>query len=211
LITAVAIRALSAMSSDTSEPVLLENPSDDESQRPSLLSRQSTLTPKKCWICICDTTEDDPKNPPTWRTPCACNLTAHESCLLDWVADLENPKKKDRPRDGKIHCPQCKTEIKITRPSSYVLDAVKAVDKALGMAVLPGLGFGLLGSLYAGFWVHGFQSVYIVFGPNHAIRIFDNANNHQRLAYGLIPLSLIMSRTSISEPILVSPAHSTPE
>lgn len=192
------------MSSDTSEPVLLDKPNDDTADvpRPSPLTRQSTLTPKKCWICICDVTEDDGTNPPTWRTPCACNLTAHEACLLDWVADLENPKKKDRPRDGIIRCPQCKSEIKIARPRSYVLDAVKATEKTLSAAVLPGLAVALSGTLFAGCWAHGFQAVYFVFGPNHAERIFDNANNHQRLAYALIPISLVFSRTSFADPVM---------
>lgn len=191
------------MSSDTSEPVLLEKSSQDDT-RPRMLSRQSTLTPKKCWICICDSTEDDPKNPPVWRSPCTCNLTAHESCLLDWVADLENPKKKNRNNDGKIQCPQCKSEIKITRPKSYVLDGIKAVEKTLDMAVLPGLGLSALGTLFAGCWVHGFQAVYVVFGHDHALKIFENANNHQRLAYAMIPLNLIFARTSFAGPVLTS-------
>jgi len=190
------------MSSDTSEPVLLEKPNEEGTPRPSPLSRQSTLTPKKCWICICDATEDDPTNPPTWRTPCACNLTAHEACLLDWVADLENPKKKDRPRDGVIRCPQCKTEIKITRPKSYILEFTKALDRGLALAIYPGLGTAALGTIFAGCWLHGFMSVYVFFGPDHAVRIFNNATNHQRLAYGLVPINLIFSRTNFADSVL---------
>jgi hypothetical protein len=195
------------MSSDTSDPVVLDHPTEEETSqptRPPPITRQSTLTPKKCWICICDVTEDDPNNPPVWRTPCACNLTAHETCLLDWVADLENPQKKDRPADNKIRCPQCKTEIKVARPRSLVLNATQGLNRILARAVLPGLGFSLGATIFAGCWVHGFQSVYIVFGPRHAEKLFFEAQPHQRFFYALIPFNLIFARTSFADSTLAT-------
>lgn len=92
-----------SMTSEDSQTVFLDNPvssgngeqpSEASRPRPNPPSRSSTLGIKKCWICICDSTEDDPDNPPPWRSPCTCNLTAHETCLLDWVADLENPRSR---------------------------------------------------------------------------------------------------------------------
>ena len=200
------------MSSEDSDTVLLNSPkgkkddstSTDQTFRPPPLSRSSTLGIKKCWICICDSNEDDPNNPPVWRAPCSCNLTAHESCLLDWVADLENPKKGSRQASNKILCPQCKSEIKISRPTSYIVEATRAVDRTLGNLVWPGLGMGLLGTLYTGAWVHGFQSVVIVFGPRHAMRIYGEAARHNGwlTTYALIPVNLIMARTSYADFVL---------
>src|SRR5256885_1933575 len=147
-----------SMTSEDSQTVFLENPSTaadknadtNSTPRPSLPTRASTLG-AHCWICLNDSTEDDAANPPIWRHPCSCNLTAHETCLLDWVADLENPKNHKRnPPPNKILCPQCKSEIKIARPNSYIVAAVRAVDRTLGRLVLPGLGLTILGTVYAG-------------------------------------------------------------
>lgn len=202
------------MTSEDSQTVLLDNPSSkqqndqapaDSTPRPSMLPRSSTFGVKKCWICICDSTEDDPLHPPAWRSPCTCNLTAHESCLLDWVADLENPKNRKRnPPPSKILCPQCKSEIKIARPNSYLVSAVRSIDRSLGRLVLPGLGLSIMGTVYAGLSIHGFYSVLIVCGREHAIRIFEEAQRHRGWlsGYGLIPLSLIFSRTNYADFVL---------
>jgi RING-variant domain len=200
------------MSSEDSDTVLLNSSTDqipnptstDQTFRPPPPSRSSTLGIKKCWICIGDSTEDDPINPPVWRAPCSCNLTAHESCLLDWVADLENPKKGARKAATKITCPQCKSEIRISRPKSYIVDTTRAVDRTLGGLVWPGLGMGIIGTFYTGAWVHGFQSVLIVFGPEHAMQIYKEATKHTGWlsTYALIPVHLIMSRTNYADFVL---------
>lgn len=203
-----------SMTSEDSQTVLLENPTSkqqgdqvpvDSTPRPSMASRSSTFNVKKCWICICDSTEDDPAIQPAWRSPCACNLTAHESCLLDWVADLENPKNRKRnPPPNKILCPQCKSEIKIARPNNYMVAGVRAVDRTLGRLVLPGLGLSILGTVYAGLSIHGFYSVLVVCGREHAARIFEEAQRHRGWlsGYGLVPLSLIFSRTAYADFVL---------
>ncbi|EXJ87966.1 hypothetical protein A1O1_04893 [Capronia coronata CBS 617.96] len=174
--------------------------------RPPVLSRSSTLGSKKCWICMSDATEDDPNDPPVWRSPCQCSLTAHEACLLDWVADLENPKNSKRKASGKILCPQCKAEIKISRPRSYVVDSYRMLDRALGKLVFPGLGLSVLGSFWTGAWVHGFYSVYLVFGQEDATRIFTDALQHplRNFAYALIPINLIFARTNYADFVLPS-------
>jgi len=203
------------MKSEDSDTILL-NPSSSTNnahststagpERPSPPSRSSTFGIKKCWICICDSTEDDPDNPPVWRSPCKCNLTAHESCLLDWVADLENPRNSKRKPSTKILCPQCRSEIKIARPKSYILEGYRAVDGALARLVLPGIGVSLLGTIWAGAWIHGFQSVYLVFGEEDARRIFQHASKHRGWlsAYSLVPLNLIFARTNYSDFVLPS-------
>ena len=201
-----------SMTSEDSQTVLLDGPkkesdpaSAETTSRPSMPSRSSTFGVKKCWICIGDSTEDDPTDPPVWRSPCTCNLTAHEACLLDWVADLENPKNRRRnPPPTKILCPQCKSEIKIARPNNYIVSAVKHLDRGLGRLVLPGLGLSTLGMVYAGLSIHGFYSVLLVCGRAHAIQIFEEAQNHRGWlsGYCLIPLSLIFSRTQYADFVL---------
>lgn len=192
-----------AMDSEDSDTVLLNSPDQtlESASKPPPLSRSSTFGIKKCWICICDSTEDDPQNPPVWRAPCSCNLTAHEGCLLDWVADLENPKKGDRKAGGKILCPQCKSEIKISRPKNYIVEVTRAVDRTIANLVWPGLGLGVLGTFFTGAWVHGFQSVYVVFGPEQAKQIYLEAARQRTWLsmYAFIPISLVASRTNYAE------------
>ena len=122
--------------------------------------------------------------------------------VLDWVADLENPKKVERGADKVVKCPQCKHEIKIARPSSYVLDATRAIDRTLAKTTLPGLVLVLCGMVGTGCWAHGFQSVYAVFGPEEAERIFFEATRTQLFFYPLIPINLIASRTRFADALL---------
>ncbi|OCT47137.1 hypothetical protein CLCR_02456 [Cladophialophora carrionii] len=194
------------MSSEDSNTALPENTSSvpetlpqEPGSRPWAPSRASTFGPK-CWICMSDKSEDDPNNPPVWRSPCSCSLTAHESCLLDWVADLENPKNKNK-HSGPIQCPQCKSEIKISRPRNYVVESVRTIDRSLGKFVLPGLGLSLAGALWAGAWFHGFQSVYLVFGHRDADRIFRYTARRPEFVwmYSLIPVNLILARTDYAD------------
>ena len=162
---------------------------------------------RKCWICYADETEDTPLNS-EWRSPCPCNLVAHESCLLDWLADLENPKSPRRAgTTAKMTCPQCKAEIRIARPRSLVVDFVQTIEWMLGRLVLPGVAFTLAGTVWAGCCAHGVSSMYLVFGREELGRILESGSQrawNPRLNVGvpLIPLVLIFSRTRYAEGLL---------
>lgn len=177
------------------------------SQRARTEESLATQEPRKCWICYTDETEDTPLNS-EWRSPCPCALTAHEACLLDWLADLENPR--NRKRNGgatKMQCPQCKSEIVISRPRSYVVDLVRAVERLAGRLVLPGMVFTLAGTVWAGCCAHGVYSMYFVFGTEDARRIFEDSADGSwspglNIGLPLIPLVLIFSRTRYAEGLL---------
>jgi hypothetical protein len=38
---------------------------------------------RRCWICFGDSSDSQGK----WVKPCQCSLEAHQSCLLDWIAE----------------------------------------------------------------------------------------------------------------------------
>lgn len=202
-----------SMISEDSQTVLLDNttsltntetPTKPSQPRPRAPSRSSTYGIKKCWICICDSTEDDPSHPPKWRSPCTCNLSAHEACLLDWVADLENPQNRGGGPPKKIQCPQCKSEIRIARPRSLVLSGVRAWERLTGTLTLPGIIGVLGGTIWAGCFYHGVYSICFVFGEPHASEIYTRASRHWGwlCAYALIPLSLISARTNYADFVL---------
>ncbi|KAL2854389.1 hypothetical protein BJY01DRAFT_205526 [Aspergillus pseudoustus] len=202
-------------------PVVLNKPAGEEdgkSDSRSIVQSVSAISsppnnsdlaeePRKCWICYTDETEDTPLNS-EWRSPCPCALTAHEACLLDWLADLENPRARKRNgRNAKMVCPQCKTEIIVTRPRSYVVDAVRLVERVAGRLVLPGMVFTLAGTVWAGCCAHGVYSMYFVFGTDEAKHILEEAadgawNSGLNLGLPLIPLVLIFSRTRYAEGLL---------
>lgn len=187
-------------SNQSSAPVP-ESSSNSDDPRPKAPTRASTASEsKKCWICYSDSTEDDSLTSP-WRSPCPCALTAHEACLLDWIADLENPKNKNQ-RNGRIECPQCKSEIKIARPKSYVVRGLQILDNFASRAILPGLASVLVGTTWAGLWWHGLGSLYIVFGSDASTEILQRATEHKwwsPAGLPLIPVSLIASRTKYSK------------
>ncbi|KXT08818.1 hypothetical protein AC579_10098 [Pseudocercospora musae] len=136
------------------------NPADD----PSI---------KKCWICFSDETEDTPETSP-WRDPCPCALVAHEECLLDWIADMDAPNKRDR-RAGmtapKIECPQCKSEITLARPHDIIVEAVRGLEKIGSSFIIPASGSALLAALHSISMSAGIHSVYAVFGADDGFRI----------------------------------------
>ena len=185
--------------------------------------------PRKCWICFSDETEDPPHSSP-WRAPCTCALTAHESCLLDWIADMEAPdQSRSVGSTREIRCPQCKSEIHLSRPRSIVVDAVGVFEKIQGKLFLPLVLMGFGSSLMIVFSHHGAHTIKMIFGPedagiilaprrpeeNQLLKyIYERFPNFAqwylkdlrswRVALGLplIPLTLIASRTTLADSIL---------
>ncbi|KAJ5135145.1 Zinc finger RING-CH-type [Penicillium bovifimosum] len=163
--------------------------------------------PRKCWICYTDETEDSPLNL-EWRSPCPCALTAHEACLLDWLADMENPRTRKSGGRAVMQCPQCKSEIVVSRPRSYVVDMLRLMERVAGRLVLPGMMFTVAGTLWAGCFAHGVWSVYMVFGFEDAVHMIEDAPGEDlwapELSIGvpLIPIVLIFLRTRYAEGIL---------
>jgi hypothetical protein len=199
-----------------------ETEEKEENQTPAQTTSQEVEEPRRCWICFTDETEDTPTSS-EWRSPCPCALEAHESCLLDWIADMEAPgSRRQRSPNDKILCPQCKSEIQLARPKSYVVDAVRAVEIMGHKLVLPGVLTVGVSSFWYLCWVHGASSVMLVFGqrdgerilapllrplpgPNASIQtLLDHWRQRVRVDLGLfcIPSMLIFSRTTLADGIL---------
>ncbi|KAJ9621278.1 hypothetical protein H2203_007330 [Taxawa tesnikishii (nom. ined.)] len=189
------------------------------------------LRHQKCWICLLDETDDTPESS-EWRDPCPCALVAHEDCLLDWIADTESPSTRRRTTISRpqILCPQCKTEIKLARPRSVVVEGVRAMERLFAKLAIPGAVLATFGGVLSACNVHGMHTIYSIFGPDDGRRIlrpvleeFEMVRTislenwradfaeivreqliHWRLRVGLplITPMLILSRTRIMDSVL---------
>jgi len=125
---------------------------------------------------------------------------------------------------GKILCPQCKSEIRLQRPRSIVVDSVRVVEKFAAMMLLPGFIFVAATATYTTLYISGVHTVYQIFGPDDALRILlpdgrppgarnataaarfaaRSGRDMWRLALGIpmIPTVLVASRTSAADSFL---------
>lgn len=123
---------------------------------------------------------------------------AHEACLLDWIADLETPGSQPKP----LECPQCKSKLVIHRPQSVVTEAVITAQHVAAEMTYPCVVATLAGTVIMACWLHGFGTIYIVFGPREANRVLgldwpgSRLDNTWGLGMPFIPLALIASRTN---------------
>lgn len=191
-------------------------------------ANESNQDPRKCWICFQDETEDGPDASP-WRTPCPCALTAHEACLLDWVADMEAPDTSRSTSVAKeIKCPQCKSEIRLARPHSLIVAATSKAEQLTGRLLVPGVCAGLIYGLRIAMKHHGLFTIQMIFGFEDARAITARSPYSSgfealflqyvptiarplarrwrgaRVEFGLplIPAALIASRTTLGDAIL---------
>ncbi|CAI6340449.1 unnamed protein product [Periconia digitata] len=231
-------RTNSLSTSVDSQTLLLNSPPSYSSPNPVNAAQDKTHTqapssqppqsdddePRRCWICFTDETEDE-DDTSEWRSPCPCVLVAHERCLLDWVADMEQPSARRRAGEnaGKILCPQCKNEIRLERPRSLAVDAVRLADRLSNNLLFPGLIFVVGAATYTGLALAGEHTIYQIFGPEdgaHILaplyqppapedssaltRVINHVRHNWRLDVGLpvIPAVLIASRTTIADSVL---------
>ncbi|KAL9051505.1 MAG: hypothetical protein Q9162_005978 [Coniocarpon cinnabarinum] len=218
-----------------SSTLFLNNPSSirtDPNSEPSSQSpnqQVESTEPRKCWICFSDETEDTTQNKDTWKTPCPCALTAHESCLLDWIADIEAPQGSNSASQHKeLKCPQCKADIHLARPRSLVVDLVGRAEKFTGRLLLPTVLGGVSYTLMIACSHHGAFAIRQIFGQDDADAIlapspYESAVEQSlhtyvpfiarpffrgwrgwRVEFGLplIPAALIASRTRLADAAL---------
>lgn len=210
-------------SADFDAPIEAAAPPEQDAspQRPAT-SQDDSNEPRRCWICFSDETED--QSPKTWRTPCSCALTAHESCLLDWIADIESPNSnQSTAQNAEIKCPQCKSDIYLARPRDRIVELMANLEAAYNNMLLPTVGGSLGYTFLLAASHHGAHAIRTVFGDRDAniiLRPQDSADWNWieqqaaerfpdvfrpllrewrgiRVEIGLpmIPLALILSRT----------------
>ncbi|TVY28156.1 E3 ubiquitin-protein ligase, partial [Lachnellula hyalina] len=159
----------------------MSSPDRGTSSRPESPHRSSSQQPsptedddiRRCWICQQDETEDGA--PSIWLRPCPCSLVAHEECLLEWIADEEQPKSGELAVAHQIKCPQCKADIRIDRPRDLIVGLYDRIQGFARALILPSAVSAVVGCTYSGFFVYGLNTIIVVFGPEKAGQILLSA------------------------------------
>ncbi|KAL2066901.1 hypothetical protein VTL71DRAFT_1325 [Oculimacula yallundae] len=161
----------SAMEQSTSESqyVVLNNP-QQSSNTPKTSSIPEPRESRRCWICQQDDTDDRPEDS-EWRRPCPCSLTAHDSCLLDYIADQEATKSGDLAPQAALACPQCKAPFNIQRPKDPLVEAYGAIQRVADTLIVPTIASASLGVLYSGLLAYGLNATSVVFGVDEAANL----------------------------------------
>ena len=174
-----------------------DTPNAPQSQAPS-----NSEEPQKCWICFSDETEDTPLSS-EWVSPCPCTLKAHQNCLLDWIADLQSPKRR---KAKKVECPQCKADIKVSQPQSLSIGLVRATQRITGVLLWPMAGLAVGATVTAGLFLHGYVTTGVVLGRAGLDKLMPLTFSKQPwgrlLAMPCIPIFLILSRTNTGDSVL---------
>jgi hypothetical protein len=197
------IRQVSSTGSLSQSPVLVESlpiPQEPSAIQNNTMPDVEAEEQERCWICQGDANEDE--FPREWRRPCSCSLTAHNECLLEWVSSEEAPKHGElagmclAPSDfyqailifvgakHKIVCPQCKDPIIIQRPFDPLVSLSENIQRAAKTFILPAALSAILGTVWSGFLVYGINTVHLVFGEEHAMRILINPRQITMAAAG---------------------------
>jgi len=186
--SAIMVDAPHEMSSTTPQPT------SSKSSSPATTPQEQPEQPepRHCWICLQDEGIDSPATS-EWRSPCPCNLQAHEECLLEWISDIQSPSNTGRRGlSQKILCPQCKAEIKVERPIELIVAVVDLVTAIGRQLLLPSGACMLGGILYSGSMVYGFNAIELVFGADDARRLlFSGLPRPSSIVHEVYPESLV--------------------
>ncbi|KAL9538630.1 hypothetical protein PS6_011502 [Mucor atramentarius] len=151
---------------------------------------------QRCWICFGDSSDSQGK----WVKPCKCSLEAHQTCLLDWIAENQkaSPTKK-------VNCPQCATPYYLAQNNNVTLALLTVVDSLVrtGAPYITVLGLGC--SLLITCTTYGAFSVLTLFGQRDGERLIGNPNNWSYktwIGLPLIPVILVSTKTRWGDAIL---------
>ncbi|KAI8646834.1 hypothetical protein BD408DRAFT_409288 [Parasitella parasitica] len=187
-------------SSSTSSGSSIISLADSSDSSTILAPRQPTRAvaadERRCWICFGDSFDSQGK----WVKPCQCSLEAHQTCLLDWIA--ENQKASPTKR---VNCPQCATPYHLSQSNSVTLALLTVVDSLVRTSApyITVLGVGC--SLLFSFTTYGAYSVMSVFGQRDGERLIGNPNQWSYktwIGLPLIPVVLISTKTRWGDIIL---------
>ena len=146
----------------------------------ALVRRESELG-RKCFICQCWESEDDPPHQ-DWVSPCQCSLAGHQECILEWVDSL---RRENKP----LKCPVCGGRIELVvpfDPAFWLSQRLRAIMCRTSPYFLIAL---FTGTTLAGSASYGLGALVVFAGPRDALRAVWNGSSpglpwHRRLNWG---------------------------
>ncbi|KAI9485952.1 MAG: hypothetical protein EXX96DRAFT_515643 [Benjaminiella poitrasii] len=170
--------------------------SDSSTILASIQPSRSTQEERRCWICFGDSTD----SPGPWVKPCKCSLEAHQSCLLEWIAE----NQKSSPTK-KVNCPQCATPYQLAQKNNITLALLTVVDSLAHTSAPYVTVLGVGCSLLITCTTYGAFSVMTFFGSREGERLIGNPSDWTYktwIGLPLIPVLLISTRTKWGDAVL---------
>ncbi|KAI8974090.1 hypothetical protein BDB01DRAFT_729376 [Pilobolus umbonatus] len=146
---------------------------------------------QRCWICFGDASDSQGQ----WVKPCQCSLEAHQTCLLDWIA--ENQK-------GSI-TKKCSTTYHLSQHSTVRLAFMALVDAIIRASAPYVAVLGVGCSVFITCTTYGAFSVMTLFGPRDGERLIGNPAHwtwRSWLGLPLIPFLLFSTKTRWGDVVL---------
>ncbi|KAL0952465.1 hypothetical protein HGRIS_006733 [Hohenbuehelia grisea] len=166
---------------------------------------------KTCYVCREEEKHDEPQNPPkAWVHPCNCTLVAHESCLLRWIQSAQADTAR---APNALKCPQCSAQYELESEKSVLLNAFNAANGSMqvmgrlftifslsGVVAVFSTGIYVISTAYGAYALQEF-----IGKEMFDLLLTDDPSNwpwHAFFNLPLIPVSLILSRTSLPSQLL---------
>ncbi|KAI9256193.1 hypothetical protein BY458DRAFT_519634 [Sporodiniella umbellata] len=163
--------------------------SESSSESTILAPRAPVVIERRCWICFGDSSDSQGR----WVKPCGCTLEAHQSCLLDWIA--ENQKASPTKT---VRCPQCSASYHLAQQGSLALALFTLLDSLTRTAAPYVAVLGLGCSVLITCTTFGAYTVMVMLGQREGERLIGNPNFwtwRTWIGLPLIPVLLISTRT----------------
>ncbi|KDQ23993.1 hypothetical protein PLEOSDRAFT_1059171 [Pleurotus ostreatus PC15] len=169
------------------------------------------LKVRTCYVCREEERHTERPNPPkAWVHPCNCTLVAHEACLLQWIRTAQSDSARAK---NALKCPQCGTQYELQSEKSIFLRVFTSVNGTMqfmgrmftvftmaGIVAVFGTGIYIVSTAYGAYALKEF-----IGNEMFNLLLTEEPANwpwHAFINLPLIPLSLILSRTSITSHIL---------
>ncbi|KAK4454431.1 hypothetical protein QBC34DRAFT_433999 [Podospora aff. communis PSN243] len=161
-------------------------------------------TQHSCFICL--QTDADPPNGP-WVHACPCSLEAHEKCMLQWIAEMENtPRTSTDNRSSALRCQACRARIRVEEPRDSVVTLYNTFQRTYGR-VSPMILLTIVsgGTLVGSAW-YGWNALSVFAGSQAAYEWLTPKLPTGRLPRMPPPMFLATAAVRLVELSLIGPA-----
>ncbi|KAK0641508.1 hypothetical protein B0T16DRAFT_496201 [Cercophora newfieldiana] len=156
-----------------------------------------------CFICL-QTDTDAPNGP--WVNACPCSLEAHETCMLQWIAEMESTPRTSANSQSGLRCPACRARILVDEPKDAVVTFYHAFQRTYGrVSPLVLLSIVTGGSMVGSAW-YGWNALSVFAGSQSAYEWLGAEAMVGWYGRRPTPLSLVTSAVKIMELSLIGPA-----